>query len=272
MKLNVLIPSRGRPYQLAAALYSLFLCASGEHQIQFCVACDEDDEATKNALQALRSEMPLFVRIGPRPDSLGSVSNDLAEHWPAEAYVIFADDLLCVSYGWDKAVAKAVEETPHGVFWWTPASELRTFVPIVTEKWRKAAGCIFTEHFPFWYDDMWLHEVWIMATDSAPLVLDIHLVDKPKSTQQMRELRFWHDFYHFMRGERIRRGKEIATALGLREPIVGPFIAPQLSEAGQVTDEFLEDIQVRNKAETGEPSEVYKRAKVRAEELMRKAA
>lgn len=272
MRINVLIPSRGRPHQLAAAISSLHLCGSGEHHIQFCVAVDEDDEATINAVRDMRRTIPIYVRIGPRPASLGSVANDLSEKWPADAYAVWADDLIGITYGWDEVVAKAVEETPHGVFWWTPARDVATFVPIVTEKWRKAAGCIFTEHFPFWYDDLWLHELWIMATDADPISLDINVIDKPQSTQRMRDLRFWHDFYTFMRGERVRRGKEIASNLGLPEPKIGPHLAPRLNAMSVVTDEFLDDIQVKNKAETGEPSEIYKRAKARAEELMQVAA
>lgn len=272
MKLNVLIPSRGRPYQLAAAIYSLFLCASEKHDITFCVACDDDDEPTKEVLKVLRAQIPLFVRIGPRPDSLGSVANDLSEHWRADAYAVWADDLICATYGWDEKVAQAVEKTPHGVFWWNTARGVPTFVPVVTERWRKAAGAIFTEHFPFWYDDLWLHELWVMATDADPITLDCDVVDKPRSTQRMRELRFWHDFYTHMRAERVLQGRAIAKALGLPEPVIGPHLAKRLNEMSVVTDEFLDDIQVKNKAETTPPNAQYIATKARAEELMRKAA
>lgn len=273
MKLNILIPSRGRPFQLAAALYSLFLNASEEHDIQFCVACDEDDKETVNALRALRPKMPLFVRCGPRPESLGSVANDLAAHWPADAYVIFADDLICSTYGWDAKVASAIEKTPHGVFWWRAARGVPTFVPIVTEKWRSAAGCIFTEHFPFWYDDLWLYELWIMTSGDVPIELDIDVVDKPRSTLGMRELRFWHDFYTFMRAERVASSRRIAEKLGLQpQTVFSELIAEKFNGMSHVTDDFLADIMVKNKAETGEPSENYLRAKARAENLMRKVA
>ena len=272
MKLNVLIPSRGRPYQLAAALYSLAMNASNEHEVTLCVACDDDDIATQECLRALRPKMPLYIRIGPRPDSLGSVANDLSDKWKADAYLIFADDLICSTYGWDAVVAKAVEETPHGVFWWTSASGVPTFVPIITEKWRAACGRLFTEHFPFWYDDLWLMELWVRATESEPIVLDIKVVDKPTATIRMRELRFWHDFFTFMRAERIEEGIRIAEALGLRKPIIGKILSDKLDMHAVVSDNFLEDIMRRNKAESTPPDEAYKRAKERAEMLMLKAA
>lgn len=272
MKLHVLIPTRGRPQQLAAAIYSLYALSSGEHEIIFCVAVDDDDEKSIETLRALRARVPVYIRIGPRPETLGSVANDLARAWPADAYAVWADDLMCATYGWDETIAKALQETPHGIFWWTSARKEATFVPIISEKWRAAAGQVFTEHFPFWYDDLWLQEVWCMATDSGPISLPIEVVDKPTETQRMRDLRFWHDFYTFMRSERVLQGRRIAAALGMGEPIIGDELARRLNEMSIVPDDFLADIEVKNKAETGEPSLVYTRTKQQAEELMRKAA
>lgn len=272
MKLNVLIPSRGRPYQLAAALYSLYLNQSEDHEITFCVACDADDKETQEALNAMRPKMPLFVRVAERPESLGSMANDMAAHWHAQAYAIFADDLICSTYGWDAKVADALEKTPHGVFWWTPARGVPTFVPIITERWRAACGRIFTEHFPFWYDDLWLNELWIMATDADPISLDIQVVDKPRATIRMRELRFWHDFYTYMRAERVLQGRAIAAALGLPEPKIGPHLAKRLDEMSVVSDDFLQDIERRNKAESTPPDPAYNRIKERAMKLMLKSA
>lgn len=272
MKLNVLIPTRGRPEQLAAAIYSLHALKSEEHEITFCVAVDDDDAQTHETLRRIRARVPTFIRIGPRPDSLGSVANDLSARWPADAYAIWADDLMCASYGWDEHIARALAATPHGIFWWSPARPVATFVPVVSERWRAAAGRIFTEHFPFWYDDLWLQEVWCMATDSGPISIEALVVDKPTETQRMRELRFWHDFYTFMRAERVQEGLRIAAALGLPKPIIGEELRRRLNQMAEVKDEFLEDIMRSNKAETGEPSALYLQAKKRAEELMRKAA
>lgn len=274
MKINVLIPTRGRPLQLAAALYSLFFCASDKHELTFCVACDDDDDPTKNALRELRqSHLPIFVRVGPRPETLGSVANDLAAHWPADVYQVFADDLICITHGWDDILAQAVEKTPHGVFWMKSAKAQRSLVPAVTEKWRAAAGEIFTEYFPYWFDDLWLEELWVMATGEAPISLETLVVDRPASTHRMRELSFWARFYHALRSERLERGRRIASALNLPEcsfaSIIGKEFAKRMDSYPPLNEEDAAKIEASNKAETTPPSEQYLRVKAKAEELMK---
>ena len=271
MKLNVLIPTRGRPYQLAAAIYSLFFCSSGKHELRFCVACDDDDEPTQVALREMRQHLPIFVRVGPRPDNLGSVANDLSAHWSADAYQVFGDDLMCITNNWDDILAQAVKKTPHGVFWMKSAKDQTSLVPAVTEKWRAAAGGIFTEHFPFWFDDMWLLELWIMATDADPIFLDTLVVDRPHSTHRMRDLQFWSRFFYAMRQGRVDHGSRIASALGLPAPVVGPEFGKRMNKYEPLSAEKSASVELSNKADTGAPSEQYLNIKARAEELMRKA-
>ena len=277
MKINVLIPTRGRPLQLAAALYSMFFCSSDKHEVKFCVACDDDDEPTKLALRELRqSHLPVSVRIGPRPDTLGSVANDMAAHWPADVYQIFADDLMCITHGWDEILAQAVTQTPHGVFWMKSAKHQQSLVPAVTEQWRVAAGQIFTEYFPYWFDDLWLQESWIMATGENPIFLDTVVVDRPSSTHRMRELEFWAKFYFAMRDERREHARAIADVLNLPEKAFASLMREAFSKRMETYPPLNANdaakVEASNKAETGPPSESYVRVKERAENLMRKAA
>jgi hypothetical protein len=242
-----------------------------------CVACDDDDEPTKHALRELRqSGLPVFVRVGPRPETLGSVANDLAAHWPADVYQVFGDDLMCITHGWDEILAQAVEKTPHGVFWMKSAKDQQSLVPAVTEKWRVAAGGIFTEYFPYWFDDLWLTESWVMATGEEPIFLESLVVDRPASTHRMRELDFWAKFYYTMRQERAAHGRKIAALLSLPDKDFGAEVARRFSERMDTYPPLNRNdaikIETSNKAETTPPSEAYLRTKARAEELMRKAA
>lgn len=268
MRISVLIPSRGRVRQLSAALTTLHMCSSGEHHLTLCVACDEDDKETLAFLEKAIHEMPVAYRVGPRPATLGSVANDLALHWKADVYAVWADDLLCMTNNWDQRIAKAVEAKPYGVFWWKSAREENTLVPIITETWRAAAGQIFTEYFPFWYDDLWLYELWLMTTDENPIILDMEVLDKPFATQRMRDLDFWQTFYHAMRVERVQSGRRIAANLGLPIPILSDELYKRMNQYQCNDTVVLADIERRNKAEKTPPTEQYMRTKLAAAERM----
>ena len=273
MKISVIMPSRGRVRQLTAALISLQVLASEEHQIQYGVACDDDDPATLEHLKEWKKTFPsLCFMHGPRAESLGTLDNMLAERMPADVYVVWGDDLMCCTNEWDKRIAEAVERVPHGVFWWKSQFDAPSLVPIITEKWRAASGTLFTEHFPFWFDDLWLWELWQFATDDMPEFLDIRVADKPAFTTRMRELGFWAKFYHGMRNLRVREGLRIAEALGLPKPKAGLVVPEVFKDYTHMHPDMVADVEKRNKAETGPADPAYLRAKAKAEEMMKEAA
>ncbi len=269
MRISVIIPSRMRTRKLTAALLTLRNLSSGDNQILYGVCCDDDDVGTQIYCKHLQSEgFPISYLIGPRPQSLGGLDNVMAEHMPADAYCVWGDDLICITPNWDRVIAEAVEKTPHGVFWWSNADGTPCTMPVVTERWRAAAGGIFTDYFPFWYDDLWLYELWYMATDQEAILLPIVAFDRPESTIRMRELRFWQQFYHQMRGERVRHAEQIAERLGLPKPVLGPYVLEKLRNVVGMTEEMEADVHRRNKAESTPPDESYNRAKERAMALM----
>lgn len=274
MKISVVMPSRGRIRQLTAALVSLKALASEGHSILYGVACDHDDPATFDYLMKWRDDgfKSLSILHGPRAESLGTLDNKLASYMPADAYVIWGDDLLCCTVDWDQRIAEAIDRVPHGVFWWKTQQQEPSLVPIISERWREAAGTLFTEYFPFWYDDLWLWELWQFTTDQMPEFLDINLADKSTGTTRMRELGFWAKFYHGMRGERVKDGIRIAERLGLPRPKCEHVVAEVFKDYTDMHPDMVADVERRNRAETGEPDAAYLRAKKRAEELMRKAA
>lgn len=270
MKFSVFIPSRGRVRQLAAAITSLHKLESGENQITYGVACDVDDIPTKLFCQGLQAEISLAYMVGERPESLGNLSNQLSELMPADVYCIFGDDLLCLTPNWDREIVRAVEKTPHGVFWWQDAFQVSALVPVITEKWRAAAGRIFTDYFPFWYDDIWLIELWCMATDQDPIFLDIVCADRPQATQRMRDLAFWQSFVNHSRAWRVEEAKLIAKKLRLPVPMIGEELSKRLTEIlSNAPKEMFDEIEKRNVVDRGEPGPAYLKAKARVEALMR---
>lgn len=271
MRITVVIPSRGRVFGLTGILRSMRFLESGKHEVKYVVGVDEDDVETQEACKKLRDArvLPLGYRTDARPVSLGGLINQLALCEPADVYTAINDDIVCLTPNWDDEIAKEVEKLPHGVFWWTDASSNGALFPIVTEKWRAAAGGIFGEWFPFWYDDLCLLELWVMATDEEVHQLPILICDKPRTvTHRMRELRFWQRIYIASRVLRIKLAREIAEKLGLPRPASTEHIAAlmnnQLRRVAPGWIQSIEDFQ----GDKTPPDENYKIAKERALKML----
>lgn len=275
MDITVIIPSRGRPRTLSAALTSLHLMQSGKHKVTYAVACDQDDHETIDLCKSLSEEVdnnrriPIIYHVGPRPDSLGGLVNFMCENVPGQVYTALCDDVLCASACWDDMIALATEKVPHGVFFWRNGYPgVDAFYAIITEKWRQAAGGMFTEDYPFWFDDLCLVELWSFTTDLPGIPLPVVIMDKPYKTTRMRDIVFWREFFMFTRPMRVREGFQIAKKLGLKIP----------QNSGKLNKEIviglqrmpIEDIIAIEKGQ-GDPSppdEAYIAIKKRAEAIM----
>lgn len=267
MKITVHMCSRGRQFKLVAALASLHDNESGKHEVRYAVACDVDDPVTIGTLQSLQAKMPLGYRVGERPISLDALHNQLALDMPAEVYVCFIDDALNLTKDWDDLIAQEYAKDPKGLWWWRSKGKDITLMPITSEAWRQAAGKIFPEHFPYWWGDTWLSEVYALATESALKFAPVDFIDCPVNTHNMRELAFWHDFYLWLQPERIAEAKAIAEKLGLPKPTVTEALA---RFTGAPNKDFMArraEIEA-DQGDHGPPHEGYRLAKARAQEMM----
>ena len=262
MKLNVLLPSRGRPKRLISAVTLMHQKTSGRHDVSYIIGCDSDDPETIAAVYALSLKVP---NVRPyctvRLPSLGEMANRMAERFPADVYASLPDDVEIITQNWDYAIYASWMQRPDGVWWWH--TETKAACPVVSEKWRSAAGGIYTDYFPFWWDDCWLMQVWIMASGGGCLGLPATLEDKAYLTHRMRDLKFWTDFYVNRKEERWQRAEQIAAKLGWPKPQRGEVL-------GDVNDDFwgrIESIQEKQ-GDRGEPTQEYLKAKRRAELLM----
>lgn len=284
MKISAIVPSRGRPHTLTAALTTLNKLESGKNEVSYGVVCDSDDPATIGTAKMLSTHMPVAIKVNERPLSLGWMVNDMADHMPADVYLSLADDTLVLTPGWDEKIAEAWRENPKGVWWWKPHSEQRPVLyAIVSDQWKQAAGRIFTDYFPFWYDDLWLLSVWILAVEGPMLTVDATIMDCPMATTRMRDLRFWHNFYLAMNPMRIKQAKEIAmklgfpqsrlvgAAVGLPNLSISEALAERLCDTPKEFDESMEKI-VENQGDKEPPTAAYLAAKARAELLLKQQA
>lgn len=267
MKISVLLPSRGRSMQMVATLNSFRSQESGKNEVVYGVACDADDHVTIGTCEILKPRLPLCHHVLERSPSLGGRVNLLAEHMPADAYCSVADDSLCMTQDWDERLAEAFAAKPDGVWWWGHHYPQPALYAIISEKWRAAAGWMFTDYFPYWFDDIWLLELWVMASESPFQFIEAKMADCPRKTTRMRDLAFWHEFWHYTRPQRIKHAKEIAAKLGWRVPECAEVLA---SVIGRPVPDFVNSM-AEIEAQQGDigPADLnYINAKSRAQEIM----
>lgn len=237
--------------------------ASGKHGVTYAVGCDGDDPATIAMAWAMRAEgYPVRAHCLPRLPSLGQIDNALAQAYPADAYCALCDDVEVLTEAWDEKIARAWEARPDGVWWWRCADNMTC--AIVSERWRAAAGSIFTDYFPFWWDDMWLIQLWQYAAGQKILLVDARIRDRGPRTHRMRDLRFWADFFWSpqMRRRRVDDARRIAAKLGW--PQVADLTPHELQPNPAFDPEGIENGQ----GERSPPTPEYVAAKRRAEYLM----
>ena len=267
MKLTAIIPTRGRPHMLAGCLHTFANLQSRKHHVQYAVAVDVDDPETIVAAKELQKRYPtLSVTIFNRPPSLGEYSNRIAERVPADAYCTICDDVVCVSSKWDDAIAKELEATPKGIWWFKSDPERPVTNVIMSHAWYKAQGRIYTELFPYWYDDMWIREVVVMATGKdVPQVEGAGIVDIPMGTTRMRDLLFWDDFFQISRPGRVAQARKIAEALGY-DVTVAAKIAPVFHPNHEFRKRADDVVNIQGDKKPASPE--YMIAKARAEKML----
>ncbi len=264
MKISVLIPSRGRAFRLKTMLDTMRGLESGKHEIAYVIGCDSDDPETN----AMGYMLKLYDhRVAPRcmmrMSSLGAMVNLMIEENPADAYVCVPDDVEILTPHWDEAIAVAWEAKPDGVWWWRTLAVRPATYAVVSEKWRKASGKVWTDYFAFWWDDMWLLQVWMFASGLPMLPIEAWLDDQAQATHRMRDLRFWSDFYTRMKGKRQQQAVRIAKALGWPP-------APCDDHRCDVSAAFLKEADniERNQGDKGPPTPEYLAALGRAKAMM----
>lgn len=254
--------------QAVAAFHSLLSQQSGKHEVAYGFCCDVDDEATIGTCQILQGKYSTVAyHVAERGPSLGERHNIMAGYMPADVYVSVCDDTLCMSQDWDDLIFQAYEKNPKGVWWWKNYHPEPSLYAIVSHAWKEAAGQIYTDYFPYWFDDIWLLELWVMASESPHVYVDAQLADFPKATLRMRDLPFWHEFWHFTRPQRVKDAKAIAEKLGWPEPKCADILATII---GRPVPEFVDNMQKieSSQGELTPPTLEYIKAKSRAQEIM----
>lgn len=215
MKIAVLCASRNNADDLRTIIGALRMLESGKNEIEYCIGADEDDKKTHEEF--------ILLDYSPRKKSLGEVWNSIAKYHIADAYALVTDRALCVTPFWDTFIEDAYKKDDTKPVWWQ--TNAGPVIPIVPRKWIEVSGQLFTNYFPFWFDDTWLHELsaMVFGLPNHMIGASCFIVKKDLTTKRMRDLRFWMDFFLATRPERERHAAQIRKKLGLPAPDMEPI-------------------------------------------------
>jgi len=269
MRIAYLMPTRGNPRRAAAVIECARSLMSGKHEVEFVLGVDRDDKAS---IQYFFHEYPeITVSVADRQPTLGSVWNRLAFAVPADAYAIMADDVFPAAPHWDEGIAQFINPEAVGVLAWNDlGSPNQPTYPVMSAEWVRVTGRVYTDLFPFWFDDSWIAEVWSFATGNwLPIVSNLYLASKKGKTKRMRELGFWWNVFNATRPARLHEGAIIRKACGL--PPLSDEVITQIWTRWAARDtEMLAKVEQieADLAEPSEPGVEYFMAKDRAVQLM----
>lgn len=211
-RISMLLPTRGRPEKLEKALTSYQDTVHSKTLFDVWLYIDNDDAVTINFLNSDKLKKYSFTIhwvIGERPVSQGEMVNKLVHACTSNPgiYIPTGDDYIYSEPDWDIKIRDAFNAVPDRIALIHIPDPYSVYdevtLPIVSAEWLNITGHLFTEYFPFWYDDIWLGEVAQLIGRVIKVPIKVALVGGRGKTPRMKNLLFWNHFYINTLSERM---------------------------------------------------------------------
>jgi hypothetical protein len=179
---------------------------------------DRGDEAAMAVLEELRGRVPFglsWVEVNP------SLSNGafLNEAWAActtrpGIWGFISDKVEVRTRGWDELVRRAFRATPDGVLFAHGHDGHVDFgaFGFLGATWVNTLGRLFTDYFPYWFDDVWINEVANLI--GRRVVLPIHFKMEVGFARHLHNALFWANFSAALFGERVDEALRLLAVIG----------------------------------------------------------
>lgn len=224
MKIATIIATRGKPQQVIGVIESMRMLASGENELEFIVACDDDDP-THEYLCGHVSKDYLRLDARPRPTGVGACWNRCVALTDAEVLLTLPDDGIIATPKWDRCIAWAWRnhQWPHPDLKIASikdsANPGQPTMFIFGKRWAELVGHLFDERYPFWFSDTAIAETYSFITGQGFPVLPIDHVSKGGVwNPRLRRMDLWWAHYGLTRRERLETAARIRKELELPVP------------------------------------------------------
>ena len=219
----IIMATRGRPQMLAEVFASLKENTAQPGKVNLWLYVDEDDAVTRAAIDGgTLNDAGVRVNwhIGPNTAGLCETQHTLWRNsgGTAEIYMITCDDVCFGTRGWDDMIRDASKKFPDGIFLacpFDPATSDTCTYPIFGRRWLETLQQIFPGHFPYWYDDRWVHQIGEMAGCYVRLPIVMPPIRGKGKTRRMRDLPFWARFFQLCLDERKNSARKLIDAMNL---------------------------------------------------------
>lgn len=219
----LIMATRGRPESLAQVFAALKSTATQPAKISLWLYVDEDDTVTRKAIDngALSDAgVQLHWHIGPQTAGLCETQHTLWRNsgGTAEIYMVLADDICFGTQGWDELIRETAAKFSSGIFLACPHDPMTADTctyPIFGWRWLETLQHIFPGHFPYWYDDRWVHQIGEMAGCYVRLPIVMLPIRGKGKTRRMRDLPFWARFFQLALDERKASARRLIDAMNL---------------------------------------------------------
>lgn len=219
----IIMATRGRPQMLAEVFGSLKTNTAQKEKVSLWIYVDEDDAVTRKTIDSNTpgdAGIKIHWHIGPQTSGLCETQHTLWKNsgGNSEIYMITCDDVCFGTPGWDDIIREASKKHPDGIFLacpFDPATSDTCTYPIFGRRWLETLQQIFPGHFPYWYDDRWVHQIGAMAGCYERLPIVMPPIRGKGKTRRMRDLPFWARFFQLCLDERKNSARKLIDAMNL---------------------------------------------------------
>lgn len=219
----IIMATRGRPQMLVEVFASLKENTVQPDKVHLWLYVDEDDNVTREAIDSGKLKdagIHIHWHIGPNTAGLCETQHTLWRNsgGTADIYMITCDDVCFGTHGWDDMIRDTAKNFPDGIFLacpFDPATSDTCTYPIFGKRWLETTQQIFPGHFPYWYDDRWVHQIGEMAGRYVRLPMVMPPIRGKGKTRRMRDLPFWARFFQLCLDERKDTARKLIDAMKL---------------------------------------------------------
>lgn len=212
MRIVVALASYRNPSGLLATIKNLHMLAEHPKNLSFRIGLDEGDFNNMLALRYLPPDIRYDVTYFPLDIPHSDMWNRLCIPGEADFYVLYGDDIVCISPCWD-TILERKSKNKLLIFWNDVGNPGAAGAFIVSDAWLRACGYALPIYFPYWFGDTWMDELRAFVTGAERGIDEAMRLYIPKGkTTGMQELDFWWGFFNATRPLRIVEAERIYIA------------------------------------------------------------